>query len=275
MRGTAPILRSSGFTLVEMSLVLIVIGLIAMTVYPAVTSLLTAMQRNQTDNNLQTLLRATAVYVQANGCVPCPSPANGVAIGIVRGDSSASPAACDVCSTPEGLAPFASLGVPQNVAKDGWGRWIRMRVDPALTVAFNVVPPTALCTTNDSNCTPGTSSSGLCSNGLTSVNRVSVRTAAGVTQQAAVIFLSHGANGTGAPAPKASKQTYAFPASATTCAAGNYERCNANDAGDSPRPSFVQATQTGGTMPFDDSMVFVDRNNLVSLLGNGSCQTVW
>ncbi|HAX91679.1 MAG TPA: hypothetical protein DCY07_05670, partial [Rhodospirillaceae bacterium] len=137
------------FTLVEMSMVLVIIGLVIMIVYPALGAFRQSMQASATQSNLQALMRATAAFVQNNGCLPCPTPASttGVGFGRVRGDTLT--AMCSVCPIAEGIVPFVSLGIPMQTTKDGWGRWITLRVDPALTINFGVAPPTELCLASD------------------------------------------------------------------------------------------------------------------------------
>lgn len=285
------------FTLIEMSIVLIVIGLIILTVFPALTSMRSASQRALTDSNLAALMRATAVYVQANGCLPCPTPADGPfnkGFGYVRGD--ASPDACGNCpnSKAEGIPPYASLGIPPSVAHDGWGRWITMRIDPVLSENFKVAPPSSACLSNDTSpCTLELSKNGICSNsapcilgqnikGLCQANildeqyRIKVRTSPEAYQDAAVIFVSHGANGYGAfTAGSLSNEKNGtrmeFPPNILDCVKNGYERCNS----DGDRQFFSATVATGGDKPFDDILAFADRNNLVSLLGNASCQSVW
>ncbi|MDD5585942.1 MAG: type II secretion system protein [Alphaproteobacteria bacterium] len=270
-----------GFTLVEMSMVILVIGMVLLIVYPALNMVRVSTQRSLTDSNLQTLLRATAVYVQANGCLPCPAPANvsGPGFGRIRGDTNT--AACGACAQPEGIAPFVSLGLPQSMAHDGWGRWITMRVDPALTVNFAVVPPTAPCQPTDpSPCngstTAGQSIKGLCRSSLPAANRISIQTG-DTTQQAAVIFVSHGVNGYGAFIASAISGSHngerlPFPSGQPNCTNG-HEQCNAVTTS----LTFYNDPITTGNdnNSFDDVLLFVDRNNLVSWLGNGSCQTTW
>lgn len=254
-----------GVTLVEMSVVLVVIGLIILIVFPALTALRSATQQNLTASNLQALLRATAAYVQANGCVPCPTPATttGAGFGLVRG---ASGAACGACDTPEGIPPFVSLGLPASMARDGWSRWITMRVDPALTEDFKIVPPSA-----------GTGQTGLCKAGLSKTKTITVTAPSGPPQPVAVLFLSHGPNGYGAfvasaVAGPANGERLSFPASAPACTAtGGPEHCNAAGTG-----QFRDAPQAkSGTKIFDDMMLYLDRNALVSLFGSGACATVW
>jgi len=273
-------IRRKGFTLAEMSMVLVVAGVVMMIVFPALSYVRVSAQRSLTESNLQSLLRAAAVYVQVNGCLPCPTPAgvSGAGFGRVRGDTGT--AACGGCAQAEGIAPFVSLGVPQSTARDGWGRWITMRIDPALAVNFGVAPPTSPCTAAD--VTAGIcaqekmSQKGLCRQSLSAANRINVQTPGGPVQQAAVIFVSHGANGhgsfvAGAISNGLNGERLPFPGGSLGCASGVAEKCNAD--GD---VNFVNAPHAvGGTNPFDDSLAFMDRNNLVSMLGNGSCHTVW
>lgn len=284
-----------GFTLVEMSVVLVIVGLLILTVFPALTALRAGSQRTMTQSNLQALMLATAAYAQANGCLPCPTPAtaSGSGFGRVRGDTA--PTACNGCATAEGIPPFVSLGVAASVAHDGWGRWITMRVDPALTASAlgAVVPPMSPCTASDLAAHPVTptctllnaSQKGLCQTKLSAANRVNVQTPGGAAQQAAVVFLSHGSTGYGAflAGALAYETGYNggcrlnFPAVAAACLqnlscvspanGAAYAACNA----DGKNQFFNAAMQDG----YDDMMAFADRNTLVSMLGNGACQTAW
>lgn len=265
------------FTLAEMSMVLVVVGLVIMIVFPALTVFRQSMQTSTTQSNLQALMRATTAFVQANGCLPCPTPAatTDASFGRVRGDTVTS--SCGTCSVAEGIVPFISLGIPQQIAKDGWGRWITMRVDPALTINFGVVPPTALCLASDpAPCVTGESRKGLCRANLPSSNRIAVATVGGGTQQASILFLSHGANGFGAfkadPSVSAGLNDHLFKGALTPCTAtGGFERCNAN--GDL---AFVDAPFSNDpTAPYDDVMVYAGRDALVTALGNPACQTTW
>lgn len=272
--------HNAGFTLVEMSLVLIIIGLVIMIVYPALHAVRLSTQQQATSSNLTALMRATAAFVQANGCLPCPTPAStlGAGFGRVRGDTVAS--LCGTCNVAEGIPPFASLGVPMTIAKDGYGRWVTMRVDPALTTNFGVVPPTSQCLPGDPlPCVAGESRKGLCQDGvnLPQTDRISVLTPAGGTQQAAILFASHGANGFGAfyadPFTNSGSDyhpTYRGPLTACS-ATGGFERCNVNND-----RYFVSAPLSNDpSAPFDDQLVFLDRNALVTHLGNQACQSAW
>ncbi|MDD3287753.1 MAG: type II secretion system protein [Alphaproteobacteria bacterium] len=257
----------NGFTLVEMSMVLIIIGLILMTVFPALISLRTYNQRNLTDSNLQALLRATAVYAQATGCLPCPAAPDAVGpdfgmVGTVATGSPPSRPTCGKCAQPEGISPFASLGIPESLAKDGWGRWITMRIDTELARDFKVIPPTLP--------SAGVSKQGMCLQNLSKTNQPTVSSPDETSQPAAVVFVSHGANGFGAYSTLSSSMHPPIPGN-SSCSGGRYEACNAdNDL------NFINAPLSNDKdYPFDDILLFMDRNNLLSLFGNGSCSTKW
>ncbi len=265
------------FTLVEMSLVLIVIGLVILIVFPAMKALRDGTQRQLTHSNLSALSRSIAAFVQANGCLPCPTPASavGAGFGYVRG---ANGAACGTCNIEEGIPPFASLGLPAATAKDGWGRWITLRIDPALALnEKNIVPPTSPCLASDpAPCTLGASQKGLCRTNIPSTNRISIRTSADMTQPAAFVLVSHGPNGYGAFTTSTIaggadyNHHYNGPAGTCTTTSG-YERCNAD--GDLSFADMMATTNP--TDPFDDILVYMDRNALVASLGQGACQTEW
>lgn len=279
-----------GFTLAEAAIVVVIMGLVMLAVLPTMTIIRSGQQRAATDQNLAALLRAAATYVQANGCLPCPSPASstGTALGRVRGDTTASPAACGTCTQAEGIAPFVSLGISPQQARDGWGRWMSMRIDPLLAqnpippATTTVTPPALLCTAGDASlgCTAanvGVSAKGLCRANLNKTNAIQIRQAGGSTQNAAIVFVSHGKNGRGAFYADVlyndiNGSRAAFPPGTPTCGTNaGYERCNADG-----NAEFVVANATASDSdPYDDQLVYADRNTIVSTFGNGSCQTAW
>jgi|GEM_PF-705360 prepilin-type N-terminal cleavage/methylation domain-containing protein len=297
-------LNASGFTLVEMAVVLVVMGLVMLTVFPALIAVRSANQQALTQSNLHSLMLATAAYVQANGCLPCPATpgGTGTSFGMVGTTNNA---ACGTCSAPsgainatapqEGIPPFVSLGVPPSTAHDGWGHWITMRVDPALT-SQTITPPSAQCQCSDfanavlpTGCSPNpigtittptcqtlnSSQKGLCQLNLPKVNRIGVTTPGAGTQQAAVIFVSHGSTGYGSYIADHKRSGYLLPfdLNYATCSAGGYAQCN---SASNNSAQFTDASSSvGAPYAYDDVLAYADRNALVSMLGNGACNTVW
>ena len=106
----------SGFTLVEMAIVMVIMGLVMLTILPALNTVRTASQKSLTVSNLHSLMLATATYIQANGCLPCPALAGASGNNFGRMAYASPATTCGVCSNPEGLVPFVSLGLPAATA---------------------------------------------------------------------------------------------------------------------------------------------------------------
>ncbi len=278
-RKARDILFRAGFSLAETSLALAVIALVLGAMVPGLLALRAAEQARATRSALESVTRATAAFVQANGCLPCPSPSTSIFLpgfGVVRGDASANPAPCGGTCAAVGLVPFRSLGLPQSAARDGYGRWLTFAVDSTLTQDFGVVPPTSVCREVSPSCTQEdvdnrTIKQGLCQEGLSTANRLEITLQGGaVASVAAFLVVSHGKNGRGAYGDLGAKLR--FPASVPACNAGvtGNERCNAG--GDR---FFADVIPAAGDDPFDDILAYLDRNALVAYGGGPSCQTAW
>lgn len=292
-KGTRSGLGSGGFTLPEMAIVVVISGLLLVTLLPALRATQSAAALSATQSNLQTLLRATAAYVAANGCLPCPTSGgniSGAESGVVSSQLVVDGklmrnTPCGSCDSLDGIPPFVSMGLDAATAKDGWGRWITMHVDPALTnpTACSGDEKTANalgCSKNDSLLT------GFCRPypRTPAEKKISLRVqlATQGTAFTSVVFLSHGANGFGAyRTPKrkgvscSDDTRLGFPANAS-CSGGKpsvshgEEVCN--DKCLTPDELFYEI-QRGEN--FDDILAYADRNALVSMLGSGSCTTPW
>lgn len=262
----------AAFTLVEMSIVVVIAGIIVMALLPALLDIRRSAQLTATQTNLQTLMRATAAYTLANGCVPCPTPGDKIAsraseIGKV---GTAGNRACAVCAQADGIPPFASLGIDPSVAKDGWGRWITMHIDTALTnpqpcTADEISAGLAGCGKSDAT------RSGLCRANQSRAGRITVNLAPG-TAEAAVIFVSHGANGSGAYRTQAKTIRDRLDVAPCNVTSGKFEGCNAKPSVNSPDNEFWLAPRGSN---FDDIITYADRNALVSLFGMAACTTPW
>lgn len=263
--------RPAGFTLVEMAVVVVIAGLIITALLPALQDMRRSTQLTATQTNLQSLLRATAAYALANGCLPCPTAGNKIS-GSERGKvSTPGNTACGICAVADGIAPYASLGIDPATAKDGWGRWITMHVDTSLT---NRACSDADITARKPHCLSADKM--LCSMAFPSTTSPTVNFLSTASTKAAVVFVSHGANGYGAyrPQPAASTDAcrntrFSFPAT-TVCAPSTVEMCNDVCASTSTAFWLVDRTDR-----FDDSLTYADRNALISLFGSAACTTTW
>ncbi len=268
-----------------MAVVVVVAGVIILAVLPALQAMQQGGRLSATQTNLQTLLRATAAYTLANGCLPCPTPGGAISTNGLGKVGTTGNTPCGACGFADGIPPFAALGLDAVTAKDGWGRWITMHVDRGLTGGQPYVPgQTGLipCSADEtSGGLPGcgvndATRSGLCRANLPNTERVTLNLANGASAAAAVVFVSHGANGYGAyrQQPSSAQCTdWRLPFLTGGAACSNplgRERCN--DKCQSPNHTFWLLERSER---FDDVIVHIGRNALVSLFGNAACTTPW
>lgn len=154
MKITSYLHRISGFTLVEMAVVLIIIGLIVGSLVTPLTMQMELHNKQETKKTLDTIKEALIGFALANGRLPCPD-FNGDGIE----DRGAPPAVnswdtLDTNPTPDeirrptqacmnatpantyqGWLPFVSIGVGRS---DDWNDRFIYRVSPEFTDDFNV-----------------------------------------------------------------------------------------------------------------------------------------
>lgn len=116
------------FTLIEMSIVLIIVGIIAGFGLPALTNMLFQQKMNQTVKNQEVVLQALAAYVNANNWLPLPHKVPGETRHNV------------------GLVPYKTLGLPESYAKDGFKNWMTYAVEKSLVSNINAL---SICQARD------------------------------------------------------------------------------------------------------------------------------
>lgn len=225
--------RTTGFTLVEIAIVLLIVTLLLTGLVPTISSQIEQRQRNETSKQLDEIRDALLGFVLANGRLPCPASATSNGIE--------SPPGGGVCtSNPypnDGLVPAATLGITltdsQGFALDGWSNRIRY--------AVTIKNGSAFTTNNGMQAIGmGTLSPNLnvCSS-ATGINAVNCGTATSLTNNAVAVIYSVGKN---------------------TTAAGIDEAANLN--GD---PVFVSHVPSNAGAPngeFDDIVTWISPNIL-------------
>jgi len=132
----------SGFTLVEMAIVLAVVALLLGGLLPTISSQMEQAQRKETRSSLSEIQQALLGYAIIYGQLPCPTSITDPA----DEDYGISPPTCNVAPTTEGYLPWKTLGVSEV---DGWGvkrnaetdLWIgywRYRLDRNFSTQFNL-----------------------------------------------------------------------------------------------------------------------------------------
>jgi prepilin-type N-terminal cleavage/methylation domain-containing protein len=210
--------KTRGFTLVEIAIVLVIIGMIVALFATITTTLLSSQRRQTTVNHLTAVDTALIQFVVQNKRLPCPADGTLASTNANAGiEPLAAPLgprdpAAGCVSQAGGVVPWRALGLGEQDATDGWGRRITYRAfnalaadsgmnmfwcDPAGTGAGLV---TNAC---DTTCTSATLTSCTPPHFFTDVRGFQIRSVAGtiVMDQpatgAAYVLISHGESGGG------------------------------------------------------------------------------
>lgn len=108
-----------GFSLIEVAIVLIIMGLISGMALPALKAMLGWQKAAITAQNQEKILYALASYAIQNKSLPyAANPLN------AQGKQDEASRRC------RGIIPYADLGLSETVAKDGYHHWFTYVVDP-------------------------------------------------------------------------------------------------------------------------------------------------
>ena len=138
--------RSSGFTLVEIAIVLVILGFVLGALLLPLQAQRQQIAQVQTENTLENAKRALMGFAQSMGRLPCPATAasNGMELPL-GGTTVANP----ICNQQSGFLPAATLGIQptdaQGFALDAWNNRLRYAVTQASAVG---TPATADFTSN-------------------------------------------------------------------------------------------------------------------------------
>lgn len=127
--------RQSGFSLVELAMVLLIVGLLLGGLVPTISSQIEQQRINETRKQLEAIKQALTGFAVVNGRLPCADTDADGEEGLLL------PASCNATVATEGFLPWKTLGVAE---KDAWEQTWRYRVDRnfsqsfKLTTAFSV-----------------------------------------------------------------------------------------------------------------------------------------
>ena len=159
--STYPSTSVRGFTLIEMAIVLLILGLALGMVLNVTGGMRDAQNRQLVQTKLTTLDTALANFVAQNKRLPCP--ANGtIASGAANaGIESPFPATgvCNPAAQTYGVIPWVTLGLTEDDATDPWFGRMTYRVDPALTQIAPLLMDMSNC---DPSATGAVGAGGIC-----------------------------------------------------------------------------------------------------------------
>ncbi|MES2316477.1 MAG: prepilin-type N-terminal cleavage/methylation domain-containing protein [Pseudomonadota bacterium] len=125
---------SHGFTLIEVAIVIVIVGLAAIMVLTATRGMLENEKRKTVRITLNTVDAALANFVALHKRLPCPALgtlANGAPNAGVESVTVAT-GACNPVTQVSGVVPWVTLGLAGTEGSDPWFGRLTYRVDPVL-----------------------------------------------------------------------------------------------------------------------------------------------
>lgn len=216
------------FSLIEMAIVLIIMGLVSGMAFPALKGMLDCQKAAVTAQNQEKILYALANYAVQNQSLPCaanPENLSGEQEGPRR----------------RGIVPYATLGLAESIAKDGYHRWLTYVVDDYYAIVYVPISGSLYKPTNK-----------LCEKEI-HPNSLKIK---GKSANIAVALISHGPEGRGA-----------YPHSLTALPQGQDEIQNAtSDVEIIDRPLSQDPFN-----PFSHKVVWVTAQNLLATYAHAPC----
>jgi prepilin-type N-terminal cleavage/methylation domain-containing protein len=160
--------KQGGFTMLELSVVLIIVGLVTTVGVSSGISAIESARRAQTESKLSVIEAAMMTFRINNNRLPCPANLVLVKGNTNYGNETTTPGVCSGSNfgtaggVVEGGVPTKALNIPEDFMYDGWGRRIAYAVDSNITDidAFNAIaiPESCGITVNDASRNPRTDS---------------------------------------------------------------------------------------------------------------------
>jgi len=129
MRMKQENVKLHGFTLVEMSIVLVIVGLLIGGGFSTFSAYTDNAKQSHTQGNLQVTKRAMLDYVLVNRHMPCPDTDD---------DGSENREADFSCTGAAGTVPFNDIGLGVGVTSDDWNNVFAYGINTDVIVAANV-----------------------------------------------------------------------------------------------------------------------------------------
>jgi prepilin-type N-terminal cleavage/methylation domain-containing protein len=133
--GQHSCIRQRAFTLVEILVVLVIVGILLSMAMALTRGLTAAQKRSLTATRIAAIDAALVQFVMQQRRLPCPADGT-IATGLPN--AGVEGWAAGACTTPtqvNGVVPWITLGLAEVDATDGWDRRLTYRVSPALVAA--------------------------------------------------------------------------------------------------------------------------------------------
>lgn len=247
--------RTAGFTLIEIAIVLVIVGLLLGGLLMPLATQVETQRRIETEKALKEINEAIIGFAMTNGRLPCPAnpgtPTGTATAGVERA------ATATTCTGGiQGVVPWVTLGVSEL---DAWGQRFTYRVTDFYADANNTTVDTVPASTPPCITFPTNASFALCSPGDMRIAVGPLPADADVALRIPAVIVSHGKNGRGAFLPTGLQMTCPAVPIPPPVLPPPDEAFNAICPGKTPT-LFISRTQTSPTAPggeFDDIVSWI------------------
>ena len=125
-------LRASGFTLIEIVVVLLILGIVIAMASAITRGVSAAQKRTLTATRMATVDAALVQFVSQQKRLPCPADGKLVSSHNSAGTEGGRNATGCTGTLLDGVVPWRALGLSETDATDGWDRRLTYRLQPAL-----------------------------------------------------------------------------------------------------------------------------------------------
>ena len=125
--------RMSGFTLTEIAIVMVILGLVVVAAIPVTSGIFAAQRKNDTLNKLAGVETAMVNFVAQNRRLPCPADGALASGNVNAGVEARNIGTGDCTPVNSGVVPWVTLGLPEIAAQDGWTNRLTYRVTTGAT----------------------------------------------------------------------------------------------------------------------------------------------
>lgn len=245
--------RQGGYTLIEMTLVLVIIMLVGTSYLTYAMARAEQQKTDLTNKRMDEIQQALLRYRGVNHALPCPASGAATIASQYNGTAAANAGSC-TGGTPAasvtgtnlaiGVVPTRTLGLDDTYLTDGWGRRFTYAVDTRATSACSFT-----------NYGPTDTSFGLTVNDASGNAQTSL---------AWYVLLSHGVNGHGAFMPSGAR----YSAGSTNVDEQLNCHCDATATATPPTRIFINRAitldATDRLNSYDDSLRYAERSQIRS-----------
>ncbi|MGK2952090.1 MAG: type II secretion system protein [Thiobacillus sp.] len=119
---SVPLVLSRGFTLIELSIVVVIISMLLSLGLGVLNAQLVSAAHSETKKRQAIIKDALTAYLGANKRLPCPDDPD--TDGVTGVENRTGDVPTGACTTNIGVVPYETLGLGRDVALDGWGNFM-------------------------------------------------------------------------------------------------------------------------------------------------------